>query len=378
MSRFGEAWTDVLQRPAERVAFVVLPATLLLLMVEFSVSHDTLAFDFHHSFWRTGHSVLTGNFAYNPHFDGTFDPWVYPPLTAVLFAPFGALPVSLAVGIYTAIGILAVFFALWAFGVRDRRCYGAAFLWPPVLAAVQSGNLSLVLLGGLGLMWALRTRPFPLGVTMAVLVTSKLFIAPVCLWLLVTRRYRAAAWSAVAFVVLNVTAWFAIGAGSLGAYIDLVQRHTRGEEWDTYTLKVLAARLGLPAPFGTAATLLAVAAILAAWWMRHRADDRATLATTVLVSLVISPIVWLHYLALLLVPVALMRRSLSWIWLVPLVTIVCPGRGSGGLPQTMIGVAAILAVAFDVLWRAPAREVPERAQRALGVGVSEPAGSFGA
>jgi Glycosyltransferase family 87 len=338
-----------LRRAAARVVpaavFFVLPVCVVLLVVQTAIGQGMFAVDFHNSFYRAGRAVLHGRFAYDLTLQQT-DAFVYPPLTALLFAPLALLPHSVADGLFTVLGILCVPFALRSFGVVDRRCYGLAFLWPPVLAAIQAGNLSLLLLGGIGIAWAVRSRPAALGLTVALLVSAKLFLWPLGLWLLLSKRLRAAAWLIALFVVLNAISWVTIHAGSVTAYLGLLHRLSSGEGWDTYTLRVmLVSHLGQPTSIAIAATWLAVAAMLAAWWWRGRGDERATLAVTVLVALVASPIVWLHYLVLLLAPVALMRRSLSWIWFVPLVTLFCPGKGSGTAAQTALVLAVIAVVA---------------------------------
>jgi hypothetical protein len=103
-------------------------------------------------------------------------------------------------------------------------------------------------------------------------------------------------------------------------------------------------RLGLPSQAGVAAAVVIGVAALASARRGWTADDRVGLAAVVVVALLLSPIVWLHYMALLLVPVALTRRSLGWVWLVPLATFVCPGYGSGSLGQAAVGIALVGAV----------------------------------
>ena len=331
--------------------FVLLPVEVVTGYVALVHHMGVFALDFHYAFWHTGRDVLHGNFAYPTDLGATADPFVYPPLTAILFAPFAILPLTAAEWVFTALGIVCVGVALRAFGVKDWRCYGAAFLWPPVLSAIQAGNITLLLLGGIGLAWAFRARAPVAGLLVAVLVSTKLFLWPLGLWLLATRRFRAAAWAAGLFVALNSLAWKVVEAGSVGSYLGLLHRISAGEGWDTYTMRVLAARMGVPAAAGITLTGLAIALVGVAWWKHGRGDDRMTLAAAVLIALISSPIVWLHYLALLLVPVALMRRSLGLIWLLPLVTIDLPGKGSGGLVQTAMGVGIIAAVAVTVFWR---------------------------
>jgi hypothetical protein len=99
------------------------------------------------------------------------------------------------------------------------------------------------------------------GLLVAVLVSTKLFLWPLGLWLLATRRFRAAAWAAGLFVVLNSLAWRIVDAGSVGSYLGLLHRIRAGEGWDTYTMRVLAARTGVPAAAGITLTGVAVALV---------------------------------------------------------------------------------------------------------------------
>ena len=50
----------------------------------------------------------------------------------------------------------AVLATLRALDVRDWRCYGVAFLWPPVLSAIQTGNITLLLGLCAALVWRFR------------------------------------------------------------------------------------------------------------------------------------------------------------------------------------------------------------------------------
>ena len=335
--------------------FAVLPVCLLALVCWKAIGAGSFAVDFHHSFWQAGRSVLHGDFAYDPTLKTT-DAFVYPPLTAVLFAPIALSPHGLADALFTATGIATVPIALRAFGVRDWRCYGAVMLWAPALAAIQAGNLSLLLLGGIALAWALRRHTVGLALVVAAVVSMKLFLWPIGLWLLLTRRFREAAATAVLFVTLNTAAWFAVGAGSLRTYLHLLDRLSRSERSGSYTLHALATQFGLSSSVGNAATWAAISLLLVGWWARGRGDDRSTLATCVLIALVASPIVWLHYLVLLAAPLALVRRTLTWAWLAPILLIFCPGKGNGSALQTGLALAVIAIVAGTTI--APGRRAP--------------------
>jgi len=65
--------------------------------------------------------------------------------------------------------------------------------------------------------------------------------------------------------------------------------------------------------------VLGVALALLILWLGRRAEgDRLAMTAAVGAALLLSPIVWVHYYVLLLVPVALARPRLAGLWFVPL------------------------------------------------------------
>ena len=72
--------------------------------------------------------------------------------------PWTLLPVGLAEVLFQFL-LVAVFVATLALlGVRDWRCYGLAFLWPPVTDAIATGNISILLGLAAAVVWAYRDR----------------------------------------------------------------------------------------------------------------------------------------------------------------------------------------------------------------------------
>jgi len=61
-------------------------------------------------------------------------------------------------------------------------------------------------------------------------------------------------------------------------------------------------------------------------------------------ALVASPIVWPHYLALLLVPIALVSPGLSALWLVPLLAYVAPVAQTHDHPWAIVPYLIICAI----------------------------------
>ena len=152
----GESFATRVRRVLEIIGFGVLP--LCLIVAYLSAGGQSRGFDFH-QFWQGGHDVAHGISPYPaadrlPGSDaGRLDPveiqevfrFPYPAPAAVALAPLGLLPLRLATGIFLALLVLCIPAALLALGVRDWRCYGAAFWWLPVLTAVRLGTLTPLL-----------------------------------------------------------------------------------------------------------------------------------------------------------------------------------------------------------------------------------------
>jgi hypothetical protein len=222
-------------------------------------------------------------------------------------------------------------------GVRDWRVYGLLLLWPAGLAAVQSGNLTLVLGLLAAVAWRYRERRYVPGLAIGAAIALKLFLWPLLVWLLAIRAYRSAALAAAIGVGGGMLT--ALPFTSLRSFLDLESRlgHIFGPE--SYNLVGLLAGSG-SASFGTA---LAIAGLvgLAVLVLAYR---RRSLPLAISASLLLSPIVWLHYFALLLVAIAVRRPALAAVWFLPLLLWVCPGTGNQVRTWHMLLGLSVLAL----------------------------------
>jgi hypothetical protein len=92
--------------------------------------------------------------------------------------------------------------------------------------------------------------------------------------------------------------------------------------------------------------LLAVAAIATIVLLaRGRDGDRRAFVAAIAAGLVLSPIVWPHYLVILFVPIALYRRRLSAAWVIPLLFWLLPGPESHGSAAWIIATLVTCAAA---------------------------------
>ena len=159
-------------------------------------------------------------------------------------------------------------------------------------------------------------------------LAAKFFLWPLAVWLAATRRLAAAALAVALGLGLLVLSWAVIGFAGLADYPELMRRLQDSIGDDSYTLRVVALDLGLPAGLARAVWLVAGLGLLAAMVVvGRRGDERRAFVLALAAALALTPIVWLHYFALLLVVVALTRPRLGVVWFVPLAMVLTPGSG---------------------------------------------------
>ena len=272
------------------------------------------------------------------------DKFVYPPITALLLTPLAVLPDEASRVLILLVALGCVPLALRLLGVRDWRCYGLALLTAPVLDTVSLGALSSAMLLGIAAVWRYRDRRYVAGPITALTAVTKLFAWPLFVWLVATRRFRTALVSAALAVVLLVGGWAAIGFADLGNYPHLLRVLSRVEAAQSYSLVGLL-RLGGGA--ATALTGVLVLGVVAAvvFAARGADGDRRSLAVAVAGALLATPVLWLHYLVLLFVPIALARPRLSAIWFAPLAFWVTPlAHSNGSIWRTCFALAVVAAI----------------------------------
>lgn len=326
----------------------VLPVVAVIALFVTVVRDDSIAFDFR-PFYSAAESIMGGDSPYPAADDpltASAGPYVYPPVGALATIPLTVLPRE-AAGLLVMVVLLAAALATLALlGVRDWRCYGIVLLWPPVLSAIQTGNVTLLLGLAAAVAWRFRNRMLPSGGTVGTTLAVKFLLWPLVVWLAATRRIASATVACLVAGVLLLASWAAIGFAGLREYPDILRRLEDTVGLDSYSLFVVGLDLGLGEQAARALWLVIGVGILAGVVVLGRmGDERSAFIVAVAAALALSPLVWLHYFALLLVVVALARPTLGLVWFVPLAMVITPGSGE----PTPFETSGTLVIATVVL-----------------------------
>ncbi len=297
-------------------------------------------------------------------------PYAYPPLLAIVLIPVTALPDevhgSSPAGVLVSLFLIAcVVGALALLDVRDWRCYPVALLYPPTLENVEYGAVGPVLALLVALTWRYRERVAPAAVSLGAAIALKVFVWPLVVWLAATRRWKSAIGAALVALGLAVGSWAIIGFDGLADYPELLRHLSDLEAQNSYSAYAVLVTLGFPSAVAHGVVVVAAAGLLVLAWRVARSGgdgDRSSLTLALAVGLLLTPILWLHYLVLLVVPIALARPRLSALWFVPLAMTVFELLDLyKGLPRgdgwALASVATVVTVVFAAAVRSPGRRL---------------------
>jgi alpha-1,2-mannosyltransferase len=318
------------RRRASRVAAVVaLWVVVWAFLLKFAVRHGFFDLKVYYgaiNFWVHGQGEL-----YDYLLHGTGYGFTYPPFAALTMLPMALVPWPVAIGIslmLTVSASLAVLYWLvdpiikrrgWSpwFTMAIVAALAAAF--EPMRETVNFGqvNMLLVFLVAVDLLWFVRGRPagwgrlagVGIGLATAIKLTPGVFI----LYLLLTRRFRAAAVAAGTALAATVFAAAVIPDASRIFWTDALWNTSRiGSQSfiSNQSLNGFVARLNPVEPSRALWLALALVA-LAVWaWRVRRAhalgDEVGGFALTAVAGCLLSPITWIHHLVWLLPAVVLL------------------------------------------------------------------------
>jgi len=309
-------------------------------------------------FLRAGHDVLHGLALYPvPGTRAVYSGWafVYPYFTAWLFAPLALLPASTAAAAFLALSAGAILAAGLVAAETGMGAVALVLGSSFVITGLQLGALSPLLVAGAVWLWRVRDRPVAFGLLAAVVVGAKLFLAPLLLWPLAARRGRALTVAGAALVVLLGTGFL---AGPLGAngYISLLGQLGTHEARAGFGVIGALRNLGLGGGEALSLAALLAGGVCAASYGAYRraGDERVLYCAGLVTSLLLSPVVWSHYLALAAAGLLVLRARTRWFLALAVASwVLAPPHGvhsreiwTGGPQLTALWVTAVLCLVW--------------------------------
>jgi alpha-1,2-mannosyltransferase len=287
-------------------------------------------------------------------------PYTYPPITLLFLTPLGWTNAAHALYGMVAVSIAATVATLWCTtrilrysGWAGRLGLAAAVtalaIWcEPFQADFNLGQINVLLMLLVAADLALADRNPAKGVLIGVATAAKLLPGLFVVYLLLTRRVRAAAVATGTFAVLTAAGWLVSPRGASDYWIKglafdphrvlmaLGPRYGGNQSLQGFTARLLLHTDQPSSPLWMLlALLVAVAGMALAVWAQRRGEEAVGMLVTAVTALLISPVSWSHY----------------WLWIAPMVLVLADitRRARGPAQVVASGVTALSILPF-LMW----------------------------
>jgi len=274
--------------------------------------------------------------------------YLYPPPLGIAFGPFTGLdPESGAIAWYLLkIAGLALAAALMPVRPTTRLlAFGISLFSYAVLRDLVMGNVSMLLPIALAAGWRWLDRPagsIALAVASSVRVTTGAFL----IWFAMRGAWRPLAWMVGTGLAIVLISLPFVGLDGYRDYFTVLGNvaGTSGLNQNRH-LVALAVELGLPTEQAWMVLLPTWGLALGAMALSTRRDAATGYMVTAGATLLLAPLMWDHYLSILLLPAAfLFERGHRWAIVLPLLA---------WAPMPLTPLVAIAALLLPFLARAP-------------------------
>ncbi len=352
---FGTGLSRVRQRGArvvsvQRVAVPLLTVVAIVVAIVVVFLPLTRSYDFD-VFLHAGYAAVHGQQVYpSPGSPAVYSgsSFVYPYFAAWPFMALAAMSAGLSTMLFFFVCMCAVLVACFV-GARGDP-------WPAILTlctaftitGLQLGALSPLLFVGAVFLWRLRDRPIPLALLAAPVIACKLFLAPLLLWLLLARRYRAFAYASASTLALLALS-FALGPIGPAPYLQLLSQLGAHEATSGFGLVGALMNAHLGSGVADAAAVAVALALFAAAHVHFRRthDERVSFCAGIFAALILTPVLWSHYLIMLSAILLVLGARRRWFVVLALASwVISPPHG------VYLGRDAIEAIASPAVWLA--------------------------
>jgi len=333
------------------------------------------------NFWTMGRQALSDNPSqfydwqvYNPYLqaflgaDYPLQQWSYPPQFMLLAMPLGQLPYLIAYGLWTGLGLAALYHAARPW-LTDRRAVAVLFLSPAALLCFVSGQNAFFTAAALIMIYRWRDeRPVLAGLILGLLTLKPQMGLLFPLILLISRRWSLFATAAGTAIALVLATLAVFGTDPFTAYVELAMPIQKSVVTDPTkiiqslmpTLYMSLRLAGLP---GEVCTILQAAAFivmagLVSWAYLRRRDPLLSFALLLTATALSTPYMLSYDLVVfgwLFLALAIDQdptRRAGWLlgalyWL-PMITLAL---GAAGIPGSALVLVAMAAWLYGELAR---------------------------
>ena len=257
-----------------------------------------------------------------PVYDLTFAlglPYTYPPVTLSLLTPLATLEAAEALHVMTALSIAAVSLTVWfATGLMGYRggagrigvagaVTGLALWLEPVSSNLSLGQVNAFLMLLVVADLAAPDRIWLKGAGVGVATACKLVPGIFVVYLVLTRRFRAAAVAAAAFAVMTLAGWVTAPDASVAFWLDglfldpsrvaaatgpgfVANQSLRG-----FLLRSFGDTVGATAMWVLLALAVTGAGLALARLAHRRGEEAVAVVTVAFTALLVSPVSWSHH-----------------------------------------------------------------------------------
>jgi len=304
-------WVLSLRRATAPVlAVAAIVALIVVVFLPLSRSYDLEVF------LRAGYAAAHGQQIYpGPGSPAVYSgsSFVYPYFAVWPFVAMAGMSAGLSTMLFFVICVCAVLIACLIGAKGDpwpaTLTMGTAF----TITGMQLGALSPLLFVGAVFLWHLRDRPRAFALVAAPVVACKLFLAPLLIWLLLARRYRTFAYASACTLALLALS-FALGPIGPGPYLQVLSQLGAHEATSGFGLvgALMNARLAPPTAQAIAIAVALAIFVAAYLHMRRSGNERVCYGAAVVASLVLTPVLWSHYLILLSAVLLVLQARRRW------------------------------------------------------------------
>ena len=263
-----------------------------------------------------------------PYRPGPYGLYMYAPPLGIAVAPLTGLDLDTGIALWYLLHLVALVAAcalLPVPGWTRLATFSVAALSLAVTRDLVLGNVSVLLLLPLAAAWRWLDRPAG-AVAQALAMSVRPMLGVLLIWQLLRRQWQAVAWTVGTGLVLIVLTLPFAGLEGYREYLTVLRNlgGVTGVEHNLDLSTTLAA-LGVDDGLAELALLAGYGLAVAAVGLSLRREPELGFVVTATASLLLSPLLWDHYLTMLVLPAAyLAARGRAWGLALPLLSWLPP------------------------------------------------------